>query len=281
VSAHSSTTKSQPLTEHDMAGFRPRAAVLEALETQRARLGVQPGEMTVVDWGCGRGELTLWLRRLGYRAFGIDVSPQWIENGRALARKWGLPAERTLLNFEESYRAPFAERSVDFISSDQVLEHVSELADFAGETWRVLKPAGEALHVYPAHLRVIEGHLMMPLVHWLPKTRVRRAAIRACVALGIEPKDWQLDDQPAEVRADRYYEYSCLNTFYRTPVQIEAAFQAAGFRVEFDVRRIRGVQSRPWAEALFGYPGTAGLMSWALLRFGAISLRCRKPATSC
>lgn len=276
MSTRSNTPKRQPLTEADMAAFRPRAAILDALEAQRSRLGLRPEDMTVVDWGCGRGELTLWLRRREFRAFGIDANPQSVENGRALARQWGLPAEDVLLNFDESYRAPLADGTVDFICSDQVLEHVSDLASFGRETARVLKPGGSALHVYPAHLRVIEGHLKMPFVQFLPKSPLRFALIRACVALGIEPEDWDLDGLPARERARRYYDYSCEKTFYRTPAEVEATLRNAGFRVRFDVRGIRGVQSRPWAKAMFAYPVTASLLSSALLRFGAVNLECWK-----
>lgn len=276
MSERSTTPKRLALTEEDMAAFRPRAAIVNALEARRTRLELRREEMTVVDWGCGRGELTLWLRQQGYRAFGIDAGVEWIENGRVLARRRGLPAEEVLVTFDDSYRAPFPDQSVDFVSSDQVLEHVADLEAFVRETGRVLKPGGEALHVYPAHRQLIEGHLRMPLVQFLPKSALRYALIRACVAVGIEPANWGLDDQPASVRARRYYEYSCANTFYRTPTEIGATFAAAGFEIDFDVRNIRSVQSRPWAKMMFEYSVTAALMSWALLRFGAINLRCRK-----
>lgn len=276
MSARSNTPKRQPLSEADMAAFRPRIAILEALEAQRSRLGVPPEDMTVLDWGCGRGELTLWLRRKKYRAFGIDVNPQSVDNGRVLARQRGLPAEDVLLTFDENYRAPLTDGTVDFTSSDQVLEHVSDLASFGMETARVLKPSGAALHVYPAHRRVIEGHLKMPFVQFLPKSPLRFALIRACVAAGIEPKDWNIDSLTARERARRYYDYSCENTFYRTPAEVETTLRNAGFQVRFDVRRTRGVQSRPWAKAMFAHPVTASLMSSALMWFGAINLECWK-----
>lgn len=266
------------LTEDDMAAYRPRVATINALEARRSKLALRREQMTVVDWGCGRGELTLWLRSQGWRAYGIDVAGPWVEKGRALARQRGLPAEEILLIFDSDYRAPFPDQSVDFISSDQVLEHVADLGAFARETARVLKAGGEALHVYPAHRRIVEGHLHMPLIQFTRKSALRHALIRACVAVGVEPekKGWQLDGMPASVRARRYYEYSCEDTFYRTPTEVGATFASAGFDVEFDVRTIRGVQTRPWAKAMFANPVTGGLMSWALLHFGSINLRCRK-----
>ncbi|GMW08316.1 MAG: hypothetical protein AMXMBFR8_31120 [Nevskiales bacterium] len=279
MSERSDSPMRHPLTEEDMVAFRPRAAIVGALEARRSRLGLPREEMTVVDWGCGRGELTLWLREQGWRAFGIDVAGDWVENGRALARQRGLPAEEILLIFDDSYRAPFPDQSVEFISSDQVLEHVEDIEAFARETGRVLKTGGEALHVYPGHRRLIEGHLFMPLVQFTPKSALRHALIRACVALGMEPKNWEFDDLPASARARRYYEYSCNNTFYRTPDEVEAAFASAGFEIDFDVRTIRGVQSRPWAKTMLEHRVTAGLLSWALLYFGAINLRCCKTVT--
>ncbi len=272
------TPKRMVLTEADMAAYRPREVFVEALEARCARLGLKRDEMTVIDWGCGRGELTLWLREQGWCAYGIDIERKFIENGRALARQRGLSADQILLYFDENYRAPFADGSVDFISSDQVLEHVADPNAFARETARVLKMDGEAVHVYPAHRRLIEGHLFMPLVQFTPKSTLRYALIRACVALGIEPdrKVWELETLSAKERATRYYEFSCDDTFYRTPSELEAVFAAAGFQVEFEVKSIHGVQSRRWARALFEYHHTATLMSWALMRMGSINMRCKK-----
>lgn len=272
------TPKRLVLTEEDMAGFRPRDVFVNALEARRARLGRARDEITVVDWGCGRGELVLWLRQQGWRAFGVDVEGHFIANGRALARQRGLPADEILLDFEANYRAPFADGSVDFVTSDQVIEHVVDLDAFARETARVLKPDGEAFHVYPSNRRLIEGHLFMPLVQYTPKSAIRRALIRACVALGFEPdlESWEFENVPANERAQRYYEYSCNETFYRPLGEVQSSFRAAGFAVHFDASSIRGVQSRAWARALFEHRLTSGPMTWLVLRLGSVNLRLHK-----
>jgi SAM-dependent methyltransferase len=126
-----------------------------------------------------------WLLDRGYHACGVDIDSTCIENGRSLARARGLEAERVLTVLDERGRAPYPDGSFDFTCSYQVFEHVEDMDRVARELARITAPGGGGAHIYRASHTLVEGHLMMPFVHWLPKNRLRLWLIRLWVALGV------------------------------------------------------------------------------------------------
>ncbi len=55
------------------------------------RHGVEPGAR-ILEVGCGIGRIIVNLSRLGYRAVGIDIVPQFIERAKQLASEMGVDA---------------------------------------------------------------------------------------------------------------------------------------------------------------------------------------------
>ena len=110
---------------------------------------LEPGS-TVLDFGCGAGEMVAEYRKEGYEAFGCDIK---------------LEADESFLRrIEEApYRIPFADHSFDFVFSDQVLEHVQDHHAAFSEICRVMKPGAISLHIFPSRLAPIEGHVFVPL----------------------------------------------------------------------------------------------------------------------
>ena len=58
------------------------------------------------------------------------------------------------------------------------------LEQLAREVARTTKPGGVGLHEFPAKWVFTEPHILAPLVHWLPKGRLRRAAIKLALRAG-------------------------------------------------------------------------------------------------
>src|SRR3954453_21687030 len=55
--------------------------------------------LRIIDIGCGRGDTVAWLRAEGWDAYGIDISPHYIERGREyLARNGDDPARLQVMN---------------------------------------------------------------------------------------------------------------------------------------------------------------------------------------
>jgi hypothetical protein len=71
---------------------------------------------------------------------------------------------------DPSGRAPFPDGCFHALISYQVLEHIEDLAAAAAEWARLTAGGGAGFHIYPPHFRLVEAHLFMPFVHWLPRT---------------------------------------------------------------------------------------------------------------
>lgn len=179
----------------------------------------QRSSLRVLDVGCGKGGTVAWLLAEGFDAYGLDVRPDYIANGRAY-----LGDGRLAVLEEETY--PYPDNFFDVVISNQVLEHVADLDQLAREVARTTKPGAVGLHVFPAKWTINEPHMHVPLVHWLPKGRLRRGAMYLALRAGLAAP-YFLDRAPAE-RTAIYSDYSEQETFYRRPAEIRRALRAAG-----------------------------------------------------
>jgi SAM-dependent methyltransferase len=229
----------------------------------------------VLDWGCGRGSDVLHLRQEGYDAYGVEPDAQTIERGEPLFAESGLDQSQFVRLLEPGNRTRFDSESFDFLMSYQVLEHVEELESAAREMFRVLRPGGTAVHLYPAHHCPIEGHVKMPLVHWLPKNAARRAAIATWVRLGVHARWPQLAEAGVAARTDTYYSYTVRATHYRPPRTVLEIFRSQGFEAAFESHRHERVRRHPIARHV-----PAPLLGWLLTNFAACVLICRKPSAA-
>lgn len=249
-------SKHVELTADEMKRFHPARGVLQRLEACRARLGICVREMRVLDYGCGRGRSVAKLREAGYQAFGADIDPIPVGNGRPYFQSVGLDGHHLLRIIGPDGALSFDSRSFHFVFSEQVFEHVRDIDAVVGEIARVTCPDGGGVHMIPGPRQVTEGHLYMPFVHWLPKNSLRRFAIWAMVCAGKEPFWREMQGLPARERANRYFQYSRDKTYYRNWPQVRDAFRRAGFNAECRVPSVSGMG------------GTTGLLLRAAARLG-------------
>jgi SAM-dependent methyltransferase len=118
----------------------PQMAEYQAAADRVAR----DGHRHVLDWGCGRGQMTDLLRRRGLQVDSMDYDPaaDGVET-RALERYPGLEALFT----NDPVKLPYADDTFDAVLSMGVLEHVGDPDASLDEIARVLKPFG-LLYVY-------------------------------------------------------------------------------------------------------------------------------------
>ncbi len=160
----------------------------------------------VLDIGCGSGHIAAALAELAGpegRVHAVDVRDQrLVEHGYAFHRVDG-----TAL--------PFADASLDVVLSNHVIEHVGERPAqlrHLQEVRRVLRPGGLCYLAVPSRWVLVEPHVRLPLLSWLPRPArspyvrlARRGAFYDCelptrrrlrrlfAAAGLEAKERTLD----------------------------------------------------------------------------------------
>ncbi|ESQ14160.1 MAG TPA: methyltransferase domain-containing protein [Chromatiaceae bacterium] len=222
------STKHDLLTWQDVQATQLRPVMLDTLTTLVAR-GREPGQIRILDLGCGRGATVIKLLQLGFDAYGVDIDAEPIRNGLPLLAGFGAPiAPMDRLRIQATTEPlPFPDEFFDLILSDQVFEHVANLLDVATEMARVTRADARGIHTFPAKWRVVEPHVFVPFVHWLPKTRVRYWWLRSL--------SWRLPlwkDHEALSLGERlrvFHAYLDAKTFYRPVSEIIGTLRAAGF----------------------------------------------------
>lgn len=221
------------LTDAELESYRPDPIMLEHIERCRAGFGVAKEDFRIVDWGCGRGRLVLWLCEQGYDAVGVDLDSAPFANGADLIRSKGYEVEKLLYRLGPQSTLSLPDSSFHFVTSEQTLEHVRDLEGLVAEWSRLTMEGGGGFHTYPPHRRIVEPHLFMPLVHWLPKGAVRKWLIGFFVLLRIDPDWWPNLRVPWGEKVRAYYAYSTQETFYRSTEVVRGHLAAQGFVTEF------------------------------------------------
>ena len=128
-------------------------------------LGLAPGRLRALDFGCGVGRLSQALAAHVDEVTGLDIAPSMLDKARELDRSGG--RVRFVLN-QEPNLAVITTASVDIVYSSLVLQHMPpELArGYLAEFVRVLAPGGVAIfQVASRPTRSLKG-LIFRLAPW-------------------------------------------------------------------------------------------------------------------
>lgn len=114
-------------------------------------------DSSILDFGCGNGEMVKGLLDAGFSARGCDIAFPVSTSTDALRES------RRLATIEgEPYRLPYPDECFDAVISDQVFEHIIDYDAAIDEIHRVLKPCGVTLHIFPSRLALVEVHTHVP-----------------------------------------------------------------------------------------------------------------------
>jgi SAM-dependent methyltransferase len=123
----------------------------------------------ILDYGCGSGQLLIYLRILGYKNLtGVDVRNQEaIDRTNMIYSNMGFGSN--IFFTYDGITLPFKDCSFDIILSQQVLEHVHNVEQYFLESRRVLSYKGRMLLEFPHRLVPYDTHTRMWFVHYFPQ----------------------------------------------------------------------------------------------------------------
>ncbi len=101
-----------------------------------------PKRATVLDVGCGAGNLSFWLESKGFEVFGTDVSPSAIEWAKEEAEKRGTTVSFTVSDATESL--PYPSECFDIVLDNHCLHCIIgvDRDKYLCNVFNVLKPGG-------------------------------------------------------------------------------------------------------------------------------------------
>ena len=124
---------------------------------------------TLLDIGCFTGgRLLAWSENYKLKkSYGIDINPIFKIAAEEFAAKKNINAD---FKTGIGEKLPYEDNFFDFVVSTDTFEHVQSLEDSIDECFRVLKPGGMMLAVFPQFLQPFESHLNfvtnLPCLHW-------------------------------------------------------------------------------------------------------------------
>jgi len=172
-----------------------------------------PSSFKVLDWGCGRGITVVSLLKQGFDAYGVEIDPMVLKQSQKLFDDLGWNHQDRMQLIGQKNQTKFPPDYFDLIISDQVFEHVENIEELAEEMFRISKPGATLIHRWPAKYSLLEPHLRMPFVHWLPKNKIRKGLIFANLLLDNNP-GWDLSVS-LNAQTNLYYKYLVDKTYYR------------------------------------------------------------------
>ena len=118
-----------------------------------------PEDSKILDIGCGNGDFTLELLRMGFDAYGID-----------LANCDSLKDKHRIVDLQID-KYPFSDNYFDVVFSKSVVEHMREPDYLVDEAYRVLKPGGVFICLTPSWKHCYKEQFYLDHTHCTPFTR--------------------------------------------------------------------------------------------------------------
>lgn len=132
------TSNFSPIADRYDATREIPSAQLGACYERLVRQGLLPVEGTIVDAGCGTGQISLTLAELGYEVRGYDVSATMVKIAQAKCRaEW-----KASYAVADVRSLPELDGACDAVVLSKLLQHVEDWQSACREFLRVLRPGG-------------------------------------------------------------------------------------------------------------------------------------------
>lgn len=96
----------------------------------------------ILDVGCGLGENTILLARLGADVTAMDISPQMLDNVAHIAKRYNVSCKTSL---QDGKKLDFAPESFDVVLCANVFHHIENKEFFLENVHQILKKGGIAV----------------------------------------------------------------------------------------------------------------------------------------
>lgn len=196
----------------------PRSAL--ALRLTRGRCAVYrwvPEKVKVLDVGCGFGESLGYHQARGCEAWGVEAD----ENIRRVGERFGFNVRVGLFRAAEFPQAYF-----DYVTLDQVIEHVTDPLALLRDAAAVLRPGGTLLLSTPNARSLLARSLGPRWAHWHPPYHLqlfsRNSLETAARAAGLDVVWCRY------LSAPQWYHFQWLHLLSRPPAGEPSAFWAPG-----------------------------------------------------
>jgi ubiquinone/menaquinone biosynthesis C-methylase UbiE len=110
----------------------------EQLIKETKMLSCPPEEITILDAGCGRGELSTYLACRRFNVIGVDISATACKIAKELAYRIGVSDKCTFLP-ESLEKISLPDNSIDYIIGHASLHHFIKYENIPHEFYRVMK----------------------------------------------------------------------------------------------------------------------------------------------
>lgn len=280
--------------------YQHLCAVVET--TLRQRSDSVSSAIRIVDMGCGSGRLISLLHsrlrqqfpKTAFEIFGFDVIEskvqrlafldECLENLNATDATVDWKNRISLISASDPW--PFDDESVDFVLSNQVLEHVNDHRKVFFEISRVMKPTGLSAHIFPLKSCFMELHVKLPFAHWIRPDGLLTSYIKNCSRLGLGT--WKrYCHLPASVSLDEFAQmnrdFLAFETNYIDEKEIAAICKESKLRPSYEFtedlyfNKMRSIFSRPLVYRLQPSCSVMAILRFKLLkRVSGITLTLSK-----
>jgi len=121
----------------------------------------------VLEVGSGSGWFSVRLALQGARVYGVEPSLSGVRASMLRAQRYDGIVAHFVQGVGE--QLPYPDDFFDLVVSNQVLEHVRDLAQVLAEVYRVTRTGGASYHWIPNYGYPYEGHYRMFWIPYLPR----------------------------------------------------------------------------------------------------------------
>jgi SAM-dependent methyltransferase len=223
----------------------------------------------VLDFGCGDGQLSLFLaeKKCPRWIVGVDISAYAIECAKASLASARIPAAVEIEYVLGSTDAlPLPDKSFDTLLAFDCLEHVMSPGPILRDWYRVLRPGGRCLIEWFPYKGPWGPHMesLIP-IPWAHVILGERAMFRTAEAIydlpAFVPRHWDLDEN-GQKKPNKWRNWSC--------------FQEQGYINQLDIMEFRNLALRANFKIVrfelhrFGGPPVRQILGRALMRMPVV-----------